>query len=75
MVINDVEYLTVTEVARAAGVTRQTLWRWRQDGSIPRGVRYRGRQLLFTLAELQAIRDFAQRIEPAVLHTPAGDLT
>lgn len=62
--INGTEYLQVTEVAETIGVTRQTLWRWRRDGSIPVGRKYRGRQIIYTHSEVEMIRLFAERIEP-----------
>lgn len=61
--IDGVAYFTAAQVAREAGVTRQTLWRWRQDGKVPTGRRYRDRQILYTHAELQRVRDYAHRIE------------
>ena len=45
-------------------VTRQTLWRWRQDGKVPPGHKYRGRPVIYTPAELNAIEQFANRIDP-----------
>jgi predicted DNA-binding transcriptional regulator AlpA len=65
--IDQVSYMTADEVADLARVSRQTLWRWRQDGSVPQGLRYRGKQLLFTQADVQQVLDFAHRIEPAEL--------
>ena len=62
--INNVEYLFATEVAEIIGITRQTLWRWRRDGSVPSGIRYRGRQVLYTREELEDIRQFSERLEP-----------
>ena len=62
--INGEKYLQATEVAEAIGVTRQTLWRWRRDGSIPVGSKYRGRQIIYTPTEVETIRQFSQRIEP-----------
>jgi hypothetical protein len=61
--IDGVTYLTPQEILADAGVTRQTLWRWRQNGQIPLGRRYRQRQLLFTMEEAAAIRSFANRME------------
>ena len=58
-------------------MTRQTLWRWRQDGKVPTGRRYRDKQILFTGTELDRIRDYANRmvpLEPANLTQPAGQL-
>ena len=62
--INGKEYLQVTEVADVIGVARQTLWRWRRDGVIPVGSKYRGRQIIYTPSEVELIRQFAERIEP-----------
>lgn len=60
-------YFSATEVAKDVGVSRSTLWRWRQNRKIPVGQRYRGRQVLFSQAELDAVREYAQRIEPIQL--------
>jgi predicted DNA-binding transcriptional regulator AlpA len=62
--IEGVRYFLAVEVAKTVGVTRQTLWRWRQGGKIPRGHRYRDRQVAFSEAEFEAIREYAHRIEP-----------
>jgi predicted DNA-binding transcriptional regulator AlpA len=62
--INGAEYFSAAEVAAGVGVSRVTLWRWRQDGRIPRGNRLRGRQVLFTRGEVEAIREYALRVEP-----------
>lgn len=63
--INGDRYVLATEAAETAGVTRQTLWRWRRDGKIPAGHKYRGRQIVFTYDELDLIQQFAERLEPA----------
>lgn len=70
LTIGDQRFFTATEVAKDLGVVRQTLWRWRQERKIPAGRRYRDRQVVFTEAELTAIREFAHRIAPL-----AGDDT
>lgn len=62
--INGNEYSQITEVAELVGVSRQSLWRWRRDGSIPIGRKYRGRQIIYTREEIELIRQFADRIEP-----------
>lgn len=62
--VEGMTYFTSAEVARVVGVSRQTLWRWRQEGKIPAGRRYRDRQVLFTEKEMEAIRQYAHRIEP-----------
>lgn len=63
-VLEGATYYTAADVARDVGVSRQTLWRWRQDGKIPLGRRYRDRQVVFTPEELRAVREFAHRLEP-----------
>ena len=62
--IEGVAYFTAAQAARIAGVSRQTLWRWRQDGKVPTGRRYRDKQILFTSTEVERIRDYANRLEP-----------
>jgi len=62
--IDGVTYFTATEVVDLVEVSRQTLWRWRQDGSVPTGRRYRGRHIVFTAHEVELIRQFANRLEP-----------
>jgi hypothetical protein len=44
-------------------VTRQTFWRWRQEGKIPAGYRHRGKQVLFSPEEVSVIEACANRIE------------
>jgi transposase-like protein len=64
LTIDGVLYFTASDVARATGVTRQTLWRWRRDAKIPAGQKYRDKQVVFTREELERIREYAQRLEP-----------
>jgi excisionase family DNA binding protein len=61
------QYYTNSEVSEKLGVSRQTLWRWREKGSIPTGLRYRTRQVLFKPEEVDAIRQFANRLVPIEL--------
>jgi excisionase family DNA binding protein len=60
-------YYTHSEVSEELAVSRQTLWRWREKGRIPSGLRYRTRQVLFKRAEVEAIRQFANHLEPIEL--------
>jgi predicted site-specific integrase-resolvase len=62
--IKGLTYFSLSDVAEMIDVTRQTLWRWRQDGKVPAGHKYRGRQVIYTPAELNAIEQFANRIDP-----------
>jgi hypothetical protein len=63
--IEGVSYFSAADVQKELGTTRQTLWRWRKEAKIPQGRRYRDRQIVFTGAEVQAIRDYANRLAPA----------
>jgi excisionase family DNA binding protein len=60
-------YFTNSEVSEELRVSRQTLWRWREKGIIPTGLRYRTRQVLFKREEVDAIRQFANRLVPIEL--------
>lgn len=62
--IRGVKYFTASDVAEQVGVSRQTLWRWRQEGSIPQGHRFRKKHVVFTPAEVRVIDEFANRIDP-----------
>ena len=62
--VNGTQYLSVTEVAERAGVSRQTVWRWRRNGAVPAGWLYRKRQVLFTKEEAAKIEEYANRLEP-----------
>ena len=57
-------YVTAAEVGERLGISRQTLWRWRQEEKIPQGYRYRGHQILFSETEFADIESFANRLEP-----------
>ena len=64
-VINGIQYFSGAYAAGQAGVSRTTLWRWRQAGKVPRGRRRkRDRQILYTDEEVQAVVEFAQKLEP-----------
>lgn len=65
--IEGAQYHTNAEVSGQLKISRQTLWRWRERGCIPAGLRYRTRQVLFTAAEVEAIRHFANRLVPIEL--------
>ena len=63
--INGIDYFSAGEILRELGVSRQTLYRWRQDGKVPPGHRFRDGKLLFELNEVEEIREFASRIDHA----------
>ncbi len=64
ILINNLEYFTATDVQKRVGVSRQTLWRWRQEGAIPLGHRFRNRHVVFTPQEVEVIVAFANQIDP-----------
>jgi predicted DNA-binding transcriptional regulator AlpA len=63
--VDGVNYYSASEVVRAVGISRQSLWRWRMDGKVPPGKRYRDRQILFTASEVEQVKSYANRLEPA----------
>src|SRR5260370_40835616 len=65
-------YLPATDVARHVGVSRTTLWRWRHDGKIPLGRRYRNGLILFAPAEVEVVREYAERLVPATARRMEG---
>lgn len=65
LVIAGIEYRTAEEVCRLVGVSRQTLWRWRQDQRIPQGSRFRAKRLVFSSDEVEQIQTYASLLEPA----------
>jgi len=64
VLIGDTRYFYAIEICQELRVSRTTFWRWRADGSIPNGKRYRGNRVLFNEEEFVAIRQFANRLEP-----------
>ena len=59
------DYYTAKEICELVGISRQTLWRWRQDTRIPAGLRLRGKRLVFSTFEVDQIRVYASSLEPA----------
>jgi predicted DNA-binding transcriptional regulator AlpA len=57
-------YLCVGDVTERLEISRQTLWRWRQEGKIPSGHKFRGKQVVFSAEEVSLIEAFANRLEP-----------
>lgn len=65
MKINGAEYYSASDLAQELSISRQTLWRWRHEGKIPQGHRFRDKRILFTADEAEAVREFATKLEPA----------
>jgi predicted DNA-binding transcriptional regulator AlpA len=68
--IDGVPYFSAAELVDELGISRQTLWRWRQEGHVPMGYRFRDRQILFTADEAEVIRRYAFRLQPADTSAP-----
>ena len=68
--VENVRYWRSSEVCSELGISRQTLWRWRQQGKVPSGHRYRNNTIVFIQEEVEEIREFANRVEPLGTDTP-----
>ena len=64
MELHGQEYLPSGELAEELGISRQTLWRWRKQGKVPAGHKYRDGQVLFTTEEASRVREYAHQLEP-----------
>lgn len=62
--VNNIKYLTTSDIVETLGVTRQTLWRWRKAGLVPKGNRYRGRKVIFNEQDRASIESYALRVSP-----------
>ncbi len=62
--IDGIRYVPASELTEELGISRQTLWRWRNEDKIPQGHRFRDSRILFTSIEAEAIRRHALRLEP-----------
>jgi len=57
-------YVAANELLRELDISRQTLWRWRREGYVPQGHRFRDGKVVFTQEEADEVRRYANRIEP-----------
>jgi predicted DNA-binding transcriptional regulator AlpA len=73
LTIEGVEFFTTTEATQMVGVSRQTLWRWRAEGDVPLGRRYRRKSVVFTRTEVNEIVAFSNRIEPIAVEARSLD--
>jgi predicted DNA-binding transcriptional regulator AlpA len=64
--VDGVEYFAFAEVIAVAGISRQTLYRWMNEGKVPapKFRRRRDNRPLFTPSEVEAVRAFAGQVEP-----------
>jgi predicted DNA-binding transcriptional regulator AlpA len=64
LTIDGTTFYALAEVAGEARVSRQTIWRWRQEGKIPAGHVYRDRRVVFSDSETRAVLEYANRLAP-----------
>ena len=62
--ISGTPYVAANELLQELDISRQTLWRWRREGHIPQGHRFRDGKVVFTQDEAEQVRRFANRLEP-----------
>jgi predicted DNA-binding transcriptional regulator AlpA len=74
VLIDGVPYLSASAVLEALAISRQTLWRWRHEGKVPPGRRYRGRHVVFSRADFEAISAYANLLEPITTPTHKDQL-
>ena len=72
--IDGMSYYSTAEVMGAAGISRQTLWRWRQEGRVPDGHRFRNGRVLFSQTEYDEILAYANHLQPGALTTDPSQL-
>lgn len=65
IIIRENKYLTANEVLEKASVSRQTLWRWRQEKVVPTGYRHRNGRILFSESDVEEILAYCDLLEPA----------
>ena len=70
LTVDGVKYYTTAEITDILSLSRQTLWRWRSEGKVPPGRRFRDKNILFTESEFSDIQNFANRIETVTSVTP-----
>ena len=68
--IRGTEYFTHKEVLQRIGVERSTLWRWRNEGKVPKGRSSNRKQVYFTAEEVEAIEEFAFGLKPIGVSDP-----
>ena len=47
-------YLSVDQVAARLGVSRDTIWRWKRNGSFPKAMKLSGRTTRWRLSDIEA---------------------
>jgi predicted DNA-binding transcriptional regulator AlpA len=65
IIVKENIYLTTSEVLERVSVSRQTLWRWRQEQVVPTGYRHRNGRLLFSESDVEKILTYNDLLEPA----------
>ena len=68
--ISGTKYFTLTEISEKLCISRQTLWRWRQNNLIPSGSKHRNYKVVYSEKELQFILDYFNQLEPLSKKNP-----
>lgn len=64
--VDGATYYSKAEVAEAVGISRQTLYRWIDEGKVPAPGhrRHRDGRLFYSQAGLEVVRSFANHVVP-----------
>ena len=62
--INGTRFVSLSELADHLDIARQTLWRWRQNGRVPQGAKFRDGRVLFNEEQVRAIQQYANQLKP-----------
>ena len=62
--MNKNKHITASEACETLSISRQTLWRWRKAGIVPKGGLLRRKTVVFTEREFAEIQAYALQIVP-----------
>ena len=63
-ILNKNKHITAAEACESLSISRQTLWRWRKAGVVPKGGLLRRKTVVFTEQEFAEIQAYALQIVP-----------
>lgn len=62
--MNKNNHITASEACKILSISRQTLWRWRKAGVVPKGGLLRRKTVVFTEQEFADIQAYSSQIIP-----------